>query len=196
VGHRLSPNLVAQLGSSLLPMAKPTGWSTDSAVPPNIGEQHQESYQVSAQRPRRRWRPSGRTPGPSSGVLSLLATIAAASSTADGSPLTVPLTPPSFLCPFIEHDSCYANTDTSSSASTAKRASVVLPPTPAKSKRKVVQIADKFEKDSDGKWRKVDAYTLYGSTICLVNSLLFNHNFPVVSNVVSMLAKLPVFWYS
>ena len=56
------------------------------------------------------------------------------------------MAPPSFLCPSIDCDN----------------------PTPPLKYRKRIQLADKFEQGPDGRWRQVDGYTLYGSTVCSV----------------------------
>lgn len=101
---------------------------------------------------------------PSSSVLSILATIAASSQTVDGSPLPLPTSPPSFLCPFIEHDNprirdpttSYSSITTSSTSST----------TTASHTQSTPQVADKYVQESDGRWYKADAWTLYGSTCC------------------------------
>lgn len=132
---------------------------------------------LSARRPTRRRKrstPRSAVAGPSSSVLSLLATITAASSTVDGSPLVAQPTPPTFLCPSIDCD-IYNNN---------------IPPYPSRSQppagysgaqvlaahtgthrrsRKRAQLADRYEKGPDGRWRQADGYTLYGSTICSVS---------------------------
>ena len=95
---------------------------------------------------------------PSLSVLSILSTIAAASQTVDGSPLPLPTQPPSFLCPFIEHDK-RAVLSTAASSSTAPSAS----PTLITSNK--CQLADKYVQGSDGLWRKTDDWTLFGSTV-------------------------------
>ena len=120
---------------------------------------------------RRSRRPqNGVAVGPSSGVLSLLLTITAASSTADGSPLIAQPTPPPFLCPYIArsthegYNELQADPVAGTSASAA-----LLAATPTHHHRKRGTVADKFVQDVDGKWRKVDRYTLYGSTVCIVS---------------------------
>jgi hypothetical protein len=99
---------------------------------------------------------------PSSSVLSILATIAASSQTVDGSPLPLPTSPPSFLCPFIDHVNIRVRSTiptTSYSAVTTSSAS----PTPT---FKSAQVADKYVQGPDGRWHKADSWTLYGSTCC------------------------------
>ncbi|KAG2159598.1 uncharacterized protein EDB93DRAFT_1111090 [Suillus bovinus] len=97
---------------------------------------------------------------PSSSVLSILATIAASSQTVDGSPLPAPTPPPSFLCPSLDlFNTCVRNTTpTTSYSSTTSSTS----PTPI---AKFTQpVADKYVLQSDGRWHKATAWTLYGST--------------------------------
>jgi len=126
--------------------------------------EHFNLLPVSAQRRRRRRLQFGVLAGPSSGVLSLLATISAASSAADGSPLVAQPTPPPFLCPYIARDNHEAYVDIVAETSASAVLSV-----PGYSIRHRKRVADKFERGPDGKYRRVDRYTLYGSTVCAVS---------------------------
>jgi hypothetical protein len=114
--------------------------------------------------------PSGSLVYPSSSVLSILATIAASSQTADGSPLPLPTPPPSFLCPFIEHDSFQARALPSTATSTSviyptPSSSLSTSTTPSPKSGKFGQLADKFVQGDDGLWRKTNEWTLFGSTV-------------------------------
>ncbi|KAF8910079.1 hypothetical protein CPB84DRAFT_1351841 [Gymnopilus junonius] len=105
-------------------------------------------------RRRRRPKPSSSVT-PSSGLLVLLASVASASNVS-GSPA-----PPAFLCPSIdEDDDCDLPSEASSSSipETTPSPSAFL----AASGR---HLPDKFSRDSDGVWRRVPSYTLYGSTV-------------------------------
>lgn len=121
---------------------------------------------ASAQRRRRRLQ----TTAPSSGVLSLLATISAASSAVDGSPLTLHPTPPPFLCPYIACDNYEAGVELFPHPVAETSASALTAPTTTTKLGKRGAIADKFVQGPDGKWRRADRYTLYGSTVCIVRS--------------------------
>ncbi|KAF9531884.1 hypothetical protein CPB83DRAFT_891227 [Crepidotus variabilis] len=141
-------------------MAKPL------STPPTFGfpgpsHHRTQSSSVSSQRPRprcsRRRRSPSRTAAlaPSSALLSLLATISSSSS-ANASP-----TPPSFLCPSLEilgtRDLPYF-----------RRASVSQQPPQSSGipkPRHPRYVPDKYAKDTDGVWRRVSSYTLYGSTV-------------------------------
>lgn len=150
-------------------MAKPPGWPTDAvAAHSNSRSQRISHPQLSSNRRRTRRSPFGAIAGPSSGVLSLLATITAASSTADGSPLVAQPTPPSFLCPSIERDVYEDDVNLFSESIAESSGAVLLAPTETKKHRRRRELADKYEKGPDGKWRQADGYTLYGSTMCKV----------------------------
>ncbi|KAG6868489.1 hypothetical protein C0993_002027 [Termitomyces sp. T159_Od127] len=98
-------------------------------------------------------------PAPSTPVLALLATISASLPPAHASPA-----PPSFLCPsFVPQPTSPPRTQARatrpSSSPPVVRKSLVLgaPPGP---------VPDRFEQEENGRWRRVDTYTLYGSTSC------------------------------
>ncbi|KAG1839225.1 hypothetical protein DFJ58DRAFT_629458, partial [Suillus subalutaceus] len=95
---------------------------------------------------------------PSSSVLSILATIVASSQTVDGSPLPQPTPPPSFLCPFM--DTCVHNTTPTTSYSSTKTSSTSSMTTTTYVQQ---QVADRYVQ-SNGRWYKTNAWTLYGST--------------------------------
>lgn len=151
------------LGKKVTLMAKSV---LERASCPDIDpRQYRHLLPVSAQRRRRRRPPTSAVAGPSSGVLSLLATISAASSTVDGSPLSAQPTPPPFLCPYISHDDCKAYAELLLDPVAGTSASALSAPTPTLTRRGLV--ADKFVEGLDGRWRRADRYTLYGSTVCM-----------------------------
>lgn len=146
----------------------------DNYFPPLL--HHHPSYPASAQR-RRKGTTSG-SAGPSPSVLSLLATISAASYPVDGSPLASQPTPPPFLCPFIDtqdhhdvYDECRRDLIPEASSSATPVTNNIPTPT-HKPKKRAVTLADRFEQGPDGQWRRVDEYTIYGSTVCNVRSPL------------------------
>ncbi|KAF8665330.1 hypothetical protein AX16_000349 [Volvariella volvacea WC 439] len=153
-------------------MAKPmSAVSTISATCSHSDYSSSLQHQDYPARPPRRRRPRHRVrdrySAPSSALLSLLATIAASSAGVNASP-----TPPSFLCPSLE--------DSEPIDIVERRAdvSVAPPPVPPSRpfKRNLVvprfspglPVPDRYERGDDGRWRRVDVYTLYGSTVCSV----------------------------
>jgi hypothetical protein len=102
---------------------------------------------------------------PSSSVLSILATIAASSQAVDGSPLPTP--PPSFLCPFIEHQirALPPTATTSSSTVVTPSLSAAIPISSNDNDNDDFQLADKYVQGSDGRWRKTGDWTLFGSAV-------------------------------
>ncbi|KAK0505794.1 hypothetical protein EDD18DRAFT_1342148 [Armillaria luteobubalina] len=111
-------------------------------------------------RRRRAWRsrrPVHHTPAPSSSLLSLLATVVASLPAVDASPI-----PLSFLCPRYRQDfaaveeTCRRDLPSSSTA----------PSVPVRKQFDSRTVPIKYEQGSDGQWRRVDTYTLYGSTMC------------------------------
>ncbi|KAF8899117.1 hypothetical protein BD779DRAFT_1487101 [Infundibulicybe gibba] len=106
----------------------------------------------------RRPRSSHSLTAPSSTLLSLLATIAASTTLVGGSP-----TPPKFLCPFIsDEDAAEQGIDCDPAPSGA----IHLSPTPILLDQNRRHVPDRYETDDQGHWRRLDTYTLYGSTIC------------------------------
>ncbi|PPQ77017.1 hypothetical protein CVT25_014834 [Psilocybe cyanescens] len=114
-------------------------------------------------RPRHRRNQTSKSPlssfAPSSGLLFLLASVASAS-TVSGSPA-----PPSFLCPSVvaEH-----NADTSLDKRAPLSSSVTVTPTPSEANDVLLarqHVPVRYHHDADGVWRRVDSYTLYGSTV-------------------------------
>ena len=113
---------------------------------------------------------------PSPAVLSALAVIATIPPVVAGSPLPLPLPtpPPTFLCPFIERDNIDPSSDIFVSLpprttipSTSTSSPTPTPP-PYYTKRQV--IADRYVEGSDSLWRKTNAWTLYGSTVSMVQT--------------------------
>lgn len=118
--------------------------STSYSRPPNLEPHHP---------PRRRRRlPSSN--GPSSALLSLLATISASSTSVHGSPA-----PPSFLCPSLERRRPSISSRGDDPPKTPRSSRLAKKPSGS--------VPDKFEVDDNGRWRRVESYSLYGSTICL-----------------------------
>ena len=101
---------------------------------------------------RRRSKKSTSRLAPSSTLLSLLATLAS-TSTADASP-----TPPTFLCPSLE-------SDLSSDVCNYKRAASPVGNENDDDTLSKRRLPDKYVEGSDGVWRKVESYTLYGATV-------------------------------
>ena len=109
--------------------------------------------------PRRRTRRPSKPPlsivAPSSGLLSLLASIVSAT-TVNGSSV-----PPDFLCPSIRSEEIIEPIIKRRTLPTdlrvkAKSFSANLQPR---------NVPDRYDKGTDGIWRKVGSYTLYGSTV-------------------------------
>lgn len=94
--------------------------------------------------------------GPSAALLSFLATIAASPITANGSPAPLP-----FLCPSL-------NIQDRPARQVRSRSSTLSSPTTEQYAGNLRHVPDKFEMDENGRWRRVDVYTLYGSTVCPV----------------------------
>lgn len=99
---------------------------------------------------------------PSSGLLALLATVAASSSTVEGIPLP-------FLCPSLDSSSPVAR-----HIPRDDPLDVFIQPSPSPIKRRLRKryVPVKFERADDGHWRRVETYSLYGSTMCLVSGAL------------------------
>ncbi|KAK0198738.1 hypothetical protein F5146DRAFT_104657 [Armillaria mellea] len=108
-------------------------------------------------RPRRPRRPVHHTPAPSSSLLSLLATVVASLPAVDASPI-----PLSFLCPRYRQD--FAAVEETCRRDLSDSSTVPSPPVRKQFGSRTVPI--KYEQGSDGQWRRVDTYTLYGSTMC------------------------------
>lgn len=139
-------------------MAWPTlSFRPESRYPPSSA--HRPSQSTRHHRHRFKKTPSSSsTSVPSAKLLFLLSTIASAS-TANASPA-----PPSFLCPFFGSNPvrgpCYS------------RRAEVPPPnnlsddqSQTQTDAKLRWVPDKYEEGSDGIWRRVESYTLYGATV-------------------------------
>ncbi|KAG6845378.1 hypothetical protein H0H87_010487 [Tephrocybe sp. NHM501043] len=99
------------------------------------------------------------SPTPSSAVLTLLSTISASVTFVNASP-----TPPSFLCPtFLAEATPTLDIHTRGKISPGRRRVQLA----KKSLDHSRHVPDKFEMGDNGRWRRVDTYTLYGSTVCL-----------------------------
>ncbi|PPQ99946.1 hypothetical protein CVT26_009301 [Gymnopilus dilepis] len=144
-------------------MAKPLSSSSPECPPPSLPAScsawadQGPSYHS---RHRRRRKPkSSQSVAPSSGLLVLLASVASAS-TAGGSPA-----PPVFLCPSINANGLCGPTPAVSSSSAA----ATITPSPPDSSTFLAtsgrHLPDQFRPDSNGMWRRVPTYTLFGSTV-------------------------------
>ncbi|CDO73182.1 hypothetical protein BN946_scf185007.g237 [Trametes cinnabarina] len=170
-------------------MRSPKPFSDHSPLtPPGLASSSASSSSSSASLPRSPKRPSrtssrhalspGSLPDPSSGLLALLVTVAGSSSSADARPLddSHPDSPPDFLCPRLH--SWSPSEHTTSSAATpswvlepcdASEAAAFLELSIKRRRRRTRRgsnIADKYVKGPDGRWRKADSWELYGSSSC------------------------------
>ncbi|KAF8640888.1 hypothetical protein AX17_000536 [Amanita inopinata Kibby_2008] len=153
--------------------------------PPPPDAHRRPRPQRPSRRRQRRSPPSPRYPSPN--LLSILASIAASSTTVDGSP-TPPGVPPLFLCPSLDDHPvpldtpdavspilCSSDIDTPSRV-TGQSNAVASAPFPISQMQlapntRLIQLSrravpDRYERGDDGSWRKIEEYTLYGSTIC------------------------------
>lgn len=149
-------------------MAKPMAGTTSACSSQNsLHPAEQSLHQSSYLRPRRR--------PPSATLLSILATIAASSSAVDGHPVS----PPSFLCPSIDCESrSRPVTPRTIAPESGPGPSISLTPAPTptqtwtrhrpRSRSRRRPVPEQYSAGVDGRWRRVDEYTLYGSTLCLV----------------------------
>ncbi|PBK76923.1 hypothetical protein ARMSODRAFT_948778 [Armillaria solidipes] len=118
---------------------------------------HQPSTNPRRRRARRSRRSIHHTPAPSSSLLSLLATVVASLPAVDASPI-----PLSFLCPRYRQD--FAAVEETYSRDVSDSSAVPSVPVRKQFGSRTVPI--KYDQGSDGQWRRVDTYTLYGSTMC------------------------------
>ncbi|KAF9469765.1 hypothetical protein BDZ94DRAFT_1316892 [Collybia nuda] len=141
-------------------MAKPmyTGRAGCSSSSSSCSQQHSTLLKHRKRRPQRSSSSSSSSLGPSSSLLSLLAAIAASTTTANGSPAPLP-----FLCPSFAQSPTVENFEPRG------------PPAPQFASdgpnipdyRAVPRhVPDRYVQDDDGRWRLVEEYTFYGSTIC------------------------------
>ena len=157
LGIQRNPELLRNI------MAKPLSSSSPECPPPSLPAScsawadQGPSYHS---RHRRRRKPkSSQSVAPSPGLLVLLASVASAS-TAGGSPA-----PPVFLCPSINANGLCGPTPAVSSSSAA----ATITPSPPDSSTFLAtsgrHLPDQFRPDSNGMWRRVPTYTLFGSTV-------------------------------
>lgn len=148
-------------------MAKPILLAVPDAAPPSSPShippiQRQSSPPNSFRRRSSRPRSSPSAATPSSALLSALAGIVASSPIVAASPA-----PPHFLCPSLAQPPPPSRT--------IQRRSISQPS--SKSRRSAERsrsdrvLPYKFEPGEDGFWRKVETYTLYGSTVSSVSAL-------------------------
>ncbi|KIM47545.1 hypothetical protein M413DRAFT_22191 [Hebeloma cylindrosporum] len=142
-------------------MAKPLPVAS-SSLPGSSKTIHCSPQQIPepSNHPRRRTRRPAKPPlaivAPSSGLLSLLASIVSATTVNGGS------VPPDFLCPSIRSEDVVEPVARRRTVPTdprfkAKSFSANLPPSR--------HVPDRYDRDTDGVWRRVGSYTLYGSTV-------------------------------
>lgn len=141
-------------------MAKPLQVQLASSSKPSLFK-HQDpsplSYR-SRQRGHRASRQSSQKAGPSSSLLTLLASLASAS-TVYGSPA-----PPPFLCPTLESGDvgdCPLPSRPSTSQTPVTKVFLDEPTQTILPRH----VPDRYSRQADGVWRRVESYTLYGSTM-------------------------------
>ncbi|KZT74952.1 hypothetical protein DAEQUDRAFT_807233 [Daedalea quercina L-15889] len=103
------------------------------------------------------------SPSPSSAVLGLFATLASAATAVDGSPVSTP--PPDFLCPQLVAIPPSTQAPTAVPRDRIRRRAATSSTSATRSSRSG-PVADKYVSCDDGRWRKTDVWTLYGSTFC------------------------------
>ncbi|KAH7923891.1 hypothetical protein BV22DRAFT_1130267 [Leucogyrophana mollusca] len=151
-------------------MAKPEHGQAESSYTSSTFPQRpqQRTTRTKTHRRHSHARSSALSVCPSSSLLSILATIVAASPAVDGSPLPVQTAPPTFLCPLIARDNAGIPSETPVTIPLhVENQQIALPsPTYTPKLKKRRQIADKYVQGNDSRWRKTDAWTLYGSSCC------------------------------
>ncbi|KAH8099313.1 hypothetical protein BXZ70DRAFT_943238 [Cristinia sonorae] len=108
--------------------------------------------------------------GPSTALLAVLATISASSATVDGHPLDQQPPPPDFLCPLLSPD-CHPDSPrqlSPLSPSTPRSVRREASPSSRVKKRDFPRpfVPPKYEQGDDGRWRKSNSWSLYGSQLC------------------------------
>lgn len=127
------------------------------------------SSSSSSKRPLRR-RPASLIAAPSSGLLAFLASLVS-STTAGGLSLDPHTAPPDFLCPSVDLDLPSDRPYPPRRTHHAVDSEYTPPPRPtraAKRGARRVFVPDKYAQGDDGRWRKTQSWTLYGSTVCEV----------------------------
>ncbi|KAK0465460.1 uncharacterized protein EV420DRAFT_960390 [Desarmillaria tabescens] len=122
-----------------------------------LSDHYQPSSRRRRRRARRSRRPCHQIPAPSSSLLSLLATVVASLPAVDASPI-----PLSFLCPRYRQD--FAAVEETCRRDISDSSAVLSVPVRKRLGSRTIPL--KYEQGSDGQWRRVDTYTLYGSTMC------------------------------
>ena len=112
---------------------------------------------------------SSPSPSPSPAVLSLFACLASAITAVDGSPVSTP--PPDFLCPQLATPATPTQAPTIVPRDRVRRRAATSSTSSTQSYRSG-PVADKYVSCDDGRWRKTDVWTLYGSTFCAVSNSL------------------------
>lgn len=106
------------------------------------------------------------SPSPSPAVLGLFASLASAVTAVDGSPVSTP--PPDFLCPQLVATATPTQAPTIVPRDRVRRRAATSSTSSSSSSRSG-PVADKYVSCDDGRWRKTDIWTLYGSTFCAVS---------------------------
>jgi hypothetical protein len=109
-----------------------------------------------------------RSSPPSARILTVLASIFASTSTTNGHPLNCQSAPPSFLCPSVDDQHDNHVTDGASLAGPSTYAQSPVVPTHKPKYRPKRSIPGSYSQGADGRYRKIDEWTFYGSTVCLV----------------------------
>ncbi|KAH7914732.1 hypothetical protein BJ138DRAFT_1170370 [Hygrophoropsis aurantiaca] len=153
-------------------MAKPKYGKAESShtTPSLLHRPQQRTSKTKSHHKRSYARSAAAAVCPSSSLLSILATIAANSPTVDGSPLPVQTAPPTFLCPLIARDNIETLTESPVTIPPNAGIQQIPDPSPTPKLKKRRQIADKYVQGNDSRWRKTDAWTLYGSSCCSITS--------------------------
>ncbi|KAL0951710.1 hypothetical protein HGRIS_008385 [Hohenbuehelia grisea] len=141
-------------------MAKPTAGSSVQRTSIHSGTPDHLRHPLH-HRPKRRTRriTASNFLVPSPGLLTILASIAASTVTVGCSP-----TPPRFLCPFASAEDPPVHVQ---EPRDVEELDIHLSPTPTKRRRGRRKVPDRYHMDDDGRWRRMESYTLYGSTVCL-----------------------------
>ena len=134
----------------------PSSSSTPPARPPRVSHTRTSA-------PRRS------SPSPSPVVLGLFASLASAVTAVDGSPVSTP--PPDFLCPQLAASATPTQAPTIVPRDRVRRRAATSSTSSTQSSRSG-PVADKYVSCDDGRWRKTDVWTLYGSTFCAVSNSL------------------------
>lgn len=126
-----------------------------------------------------------RTPTPSSALLAILASLVGSVHPSPVACLDLDAPPPSFLCPSLLPRAEFQDIPfppqtppPSSPVPGPSRVTQTDYPTPTPERHIARELAPGYTKGSDGRWRKLSTWSLYGSTICVVRGIMSSW-FPV-----------------